>query len=149
MNTLGNLALAIKTRPPQLARGVIARPRLEAEHASVLARPLTLVTAPPGYGKTHVCLSWCPRLAADGARVAWLRLAAEDDDVERVECELRSESPESLDERRVVGDAVRLRVDLGQVVVRRRDGVSLRRHDGVGDRRGVLDLEHFDGVRVA
>lgn len=76
-------ALAAKTRPPQPARGVIPRPRLEQQCELVRSRLLTLVTAPPGYGKTSVGLAWSQALAGDGAHVAWLRLGPEDADAER------------------------------------------------------------------
>ena len=83
MNPAPHLGLAVKTRVPQPARGVIGRPRLEAQRESVRSHLLTLVTAPPGYGKTSVGLSWCHALGSEGAQVGWLRLGPEDDDVER------------------------------------------------------------------
>ncbi len=44
---------------------------------------LTIVKAPPGFGKTTMAQSWAAALAAQGARVAWLSLTALDDDSER------------------------------------------------------------------
>ncbi|MBL8350774.1 MAG: hypothetical protein JNL87_10700 [Burkholderiaceae bacterium] len=78
-----DLGLLSRTRPPQPARGVIARPRLQAQCDLVRNRLLTLVTAPPGYGKTSVALGWCHALAGDGACVAWLRLGPDDNHAER------------------------------------------------------------------
>jgi ATP/maltotriose-dependent transcriptional regulator MalT len=63
---------------PRLAGDVVERPRLVAPLAAGLARPLTLVCAPAGYGKTTLLCQW---LAAVPARVAWLSLDASDSDL--------------------------------------------------------------------
>lgn len=75
--------LAARLRPPRPARGVIARPRLDALLELVRSRALTVLKAPPGYGKTTVAQSWAEALSGAGARVAWLSLSAQDDHRER------------------------------------------------------------------
>lgn len=56
---------------------VVARPRLVARMSEGLARPLTLLSAPPGFGKTTLLSEW---IAQDKPRVAWLALDAGDND---------------------------------------------------------------------
>lgn len=72
-----------RLRPPHPARGVIARARLDGLLDLVRSRALTVVKAPPGYGKTTVAQSWAEALAGEGLRVAWLSIDASDDDFER------------------------------------------------------------------
>jgi ATP/maltotriose-dependent transcriptional regulator MalT len=61
-------------RPPP---GFVARPRLVDRLDDGLARKLTLVCAPAGFGKTSVLADWCQRRAA---RVGWLSLDGGDND---------------------------------------------------------------------
>lgn len=75
--------LASRLRPPRPARGVITRPRLDGLLDLLRTRLLTVVKAPPGYGKTTAAQSWADALAASGAHVAWLSLSAQEDDDER------------------------------------------------------------------
>lgn len=72
-----------RLRPPRPARGVVARARLDGLLELVRTRLLTVVKAPPGFGKTTMAQSWVETLAGQGARVAWLSLTALDDDPER------------------------------------------------------------------
>ncbi|HEY3258665.1 MAG TPA: LuxR C-terminal-related transcriptional regulator [Pseudonocardiaceae bacterium] len=59
------------------------RPRLSRLLDQALGRPLTLVTAPAGFGKTTVVAEWLAGLRASSrARTGWLSLD-EDDDVPR------------------------------------------------------------------
>lgn len=80
METEHTAYLSARLRPPRLARGVIARPRLDGLLELVRTRLLTVVKAPPGYGKSTVAQSWAATLASEGARVAWLSLSAQDDE---------------------------------------------------------------------
>ena len=75
--------MASRLRPPRPSRGVIARARLDGLLDLVRTRALTVVKAPPGYGKTTVAQSWAEALAGEGARVAWLSLGAQDNEEER------------------------------------------------------------------
>ena len=65
-----------KLAPPRLRPGLLARPRLiEALDEGNAA--LTLVAAPPGYGKTTAVRAWC---AHRGSALAWVTLDARDND---------------------------------------------------------------------
>ena len=65
--------LYVPSRRPHL----VARPRLTARLNESLTRPLTLLSAPPGFGKTTLLCEW---IAQVKPRVAWLVLDADDND---------------------------------------------------------------------
>lgn len=60
---------------------MVVRDRLLAELDRHSSKPLTLVAAPVGFGKTVLAQSWC---AHTGSAVAWLSLGTEDDDPTRL-----------------------------------------------------------------
>jgi LuxR family maltose regulon positive regulatory protein len=60
-------------RPPPLPAGVVQRPRLSNRLEELAQQPLTVVSAPTGYGKTTLLVSWA---AATKRRVAWASLGA-------------------------------------------------------------------------
>jgi LuxR family maltose regulon positive regulatory protein len=64
-----------KIRLPFTRLELVPRPRLQARMAEGLRRPLTLVTAPAGFGKTTLVASY---VAACGMPVAWLSLDKDD-----------------------------------------------------------------------
>ncbi|GEL21158.1 LuxR family transcriptional regulator [Pseudonocardia sulfidoxydans NBRC 16205] len=64
--------------PPALPRDLVSRPDLRAELDSGAGRALTLVCAPPGFGKTVAVAEWVRRGAA--TPFVWLSLTAEHDD---------------------------------------------------------------------
>jgi len=64
-----------KLRPPKLRQPIVQRPRLTNSFTD--RRPLTIVSAPAGSGKTTLALEW---LANNNARVAWLSLDEDDND---------------------------------------------------------------------
>ena len=68
--------LYLPTRRPHL----VTRPRLVARLNEGLTRPLTLLSAPPGFGKTTLLSEW---LAQAKPRAAWLVLDADDNDPAR------------------------------------------------------------------
>src|SRR5690348_17086074 len=71
--------LETKLYAPPLQRGFVPRPRLSARLEGGLATPVTLVSAPAGFGKTTLLAE----LAADvpaGTRVAWLSVDRGDND---------------------------------------------------------------------
>jgi LuxR family maltose regulon positive regulatory protein len=68
-----DLVLAAKLTAPRLPGWMVARPRLDQRIAEGAAGPLTVVTGPPGAGKTTALASW----AAAGVtpvRIAWVTL---------------------------------------------------------------------------
>jgi LuxR family maltose regulon positive regulatory protein len=71
-----------KLAPPALPNDVVVRPRLHAALSAGVAGPLTLVSAPPGAGKTVTVASWVASGAAPGP-VAWASLDEGDADRHR------------------------------------------------------------------
>jgi LuxR family maltose regulon positive regulatory protein len=66
--------LRTKLFVPSVRRGLVARPRL-VERLSRSPQPrLTLVSAPPGFGKTTLVTTWLDTAAAAGRPVAWVSL---------------------------------------------------------------------------
>ncbi|WNC91868.1 LuxR C-terminal-related transcriptional regulator [Paraburkholderia sp. FT54] len=62
---------------------LIVRPQLVGLAERAASKRLTVIKAPAGFGKTSLALVWLDRLRANGARVAWLSLDAEDDEPAR------------------------------------------------------------------
>lgn len=69
-----------KLHRPFTRRELVPRPRLQARMAEGLHHPLTLITAPAGFGKTTLVAS-C--VAACGMPVAWLSLDRDDNGARR------------------------------------------------------------------
>ena len=72
--------LATKFFVPVTSGTLISRPRLNTLLDESLKRPLTLVSAPAGFGKTMLLSAWAQSLPASQALVAWLSLDEEDND---------------------------------------------------------------------
>ena len=74
--------LVAKFRRPAVPRHVVSRPALVARLNAGLAagRPLTLIAAPAGYGKTTLAAQWTTQLPQPAA---WLTLDEADDDPAR------------------------------------------------------------------
>jgi LuxR family maltose regulon positive regulatory protein len=68
--------LTTKLQPPRRRSTAVARPRLDRLRARLDEAPLTLVSAPAGFGKTTLVAEWL----ADRSPVAWLSLDPRDDD---------------------------------------------------------------------
>jgi LuxR family maltose regulon positive regulatory protein len=69
-----------KLHLPFTRQGLVPRPRLQEQIAQGLCGPLTLITAPAGFGKTTLvasCVTGC------GTAVAWLSLDKDDNQPER------------------------------------------------------------------
>lgn len=64
--------------PPRRGRGVLARPRLENLASELLEYPLTLLKAPPGFGKTTLASAWVDALTAQQVVSLWLTLEESD-----------------------------------------------------------------------
>ena len=69
-----------KLRLPFTRPGLVSRPRLQEQIAQGLRSPLTLITAPAGFGKTTLVAS-C--IASCGMPIAWLSLDKNDNQVGR------------------------------------------------------------------
>ena len=67
-----------KLHQPPLPRGLVARPRLTNLLDRQPKRPLTLVSAPAGYGKSTLIASWAE---ASDLPVAWVSLDEHDSDI--------------------------------------------------------------------
>ena len=77
--TIAPPLLTAKFHRPTAPRHLVARPALVARLHDGLAagRPLTLIAAPAGYGKTTLAAAWAAQLTCP---VAWLALDEADDD---------------------------------------------------------------------
>jgi LuxR family maltose regulon positive regulatory protein len=74
------MLLLTKLAVPRLPNGLVERERLLAELDDALSKPLTLLTASAGWGKTTLLASWASRHAQ---AVAWLSLDSLDNDAFR------------------------------------------------------------------
>jgi LuxR family transcriptional regulator, maltose regulon positive regulatory protein len=72
--------LATKILRPRPATGLIERQRLNELAAQVPERPLAIIKAGAGFGKTSLALSWAQSLEEKGHRVAWFSVDAEDNE---------------------------------------------------------------------
>src|SRR3989440_584873 len=72
--------LATKLHPPLPRAHLVRRPQLAARLTQGVMGPLTLVSAPAGFGKTTLLARW---LAESGMPVAWLSLEAGDNELVR------------------------------------------------------------------
>src|SRR6266481_7916288 len=72
--------LATKFFVPVPSGTLISRPRLSTLLDESLKHPLTLVSAPAGFGKTMLLSAWAQTLPASQALVAWVSLDEEDND---------------------------------------------------------------------
>lgn len=77
-----------KLKPPAGSDNLLARPRLLEKLSEGLSRRLTLIHGPAGFGKTTLATQWRHVLLERGARVAWLSLDREDNELDRCLCYL-------------------------------------------------------------
>lgn len=75
--------LTTKLYPPAARAGQVARPRLTERLNAGLTRPLTLVSAPAGFGKSTLLGEWRATPPGQAAPLAWLSLDAGDNDPAR------------------------------------------------------------------
>ena len=71
--------LLLEVTPPRVPRHQLARPRLQSDEAQFRDRPVILVQAPAGFGKTSLLAQWRLEHLARGSVVAWLSAQANDD----------------------------------------------------------------------
>lgn len=76
------MALLILTKLyiPKPRQGLVVRTRLIDRLRLGSGAKVTLVSAPPGFGKTTLLSTWAQNAAADGRRIAWLSLDPSDND---------------------------------------------------------------------
>ncbi|MBI5304210.1 MAG: AAA family ATPase [Chloroflexi bacterium] len=72
--------LTTKLHIPPVRPNLVARPRLIEKLNEGLTRPLTLISAPPGFGKTTLVTTW---LEQQSQTAAWLSLDERDNDLAR------------------------------------------------------------------
>ncbi|CAA9291859.1 MAG: Transcriptional activator of maltose regulon, MalT [uncultured Chloroflexia bacterium] len=72
--------LVTKLYLPRPRAELVPRPRLLARLEAGLPGSLTLIAAPPGFGKTTLLADWLSRPAATSRHVAWVALDAGDSD---------------------------------------------------------------------
>jgi LuxR family maltose regulon positive regulatory protein len=72
--------LSTKFYVPTSPGTLILRPRLSALLGESLKYPLTLISAPAGFGKTTLLSTWAQSLPVAQAQVAWLSLDEEEND---------------------------------------------------------------------
>ncbi|MGY1836069.1 LuxR C-terminal-related transcriptional regulator [Blastococcus sp. SYSU DS0510] len=72
--------LETKFHIPAGRRGLLPRPRLSERLSRGAQSPLTLVSAPAGFGKTTLLTEWSSTGAAEGRSVAWLSVDQRDND---------------------------------------------------------------------
>ena len=78
-----NSIVRAKLTPPILPTGYVCREQV-FEKLDVFARQkLTLISAPPGYGKTALLVNFTQRKVAEDCLVSWLTVDAEDADLAR------------------------------------------------------------------
>jgi len=75
-----NQLLATKFFVPVTSHPLIHRPHLNTLLQESLRHPLTLVSAPAGFGKTMLLASWAQSLPTNGPLVAWVSLDEEDNE---------------------------------------------------------------------
>jgi LuxR family maltose regulon positive regulatory protein len=72
--------LRTKLHVPHPRRVLVSRPRLLAQLDDGFSGPVTLIAAPPGFGKTTLLSDW---IAQRKVRAAWVSLSPDDDDPAR------------------------------------------------------------------
>jgi LuxR family maltose regulon positive regulatory protein len=75
--------LTTKLYLPPARPNLVPRPRLTARVSEGLTHPLTLISAPAGFGKTTLISEWRASQTGRGFRLAWLSLDNEDSDPTR------------------------------------------------------------------
>ena len=76
----GRELLETKLYMPKWRPGLVSRPRLIERLDQGLERKLTLVSAPPGFGKSTLLAEWLDSAAAKGRLAAWVSLDQGDND---------------------------------------------------------------------
>ncbi|MGB9753849.1 AAA family ATPase [Roseiflexus castenholzii] len=90
--------LSTKLHPPASRTAQVARPALQTRLARGLRAKVTIVSAPPGFGKTTLLSTWLA--ASKDSTVAWYSLDDDDNDPARffayLAASLRTVQPDSV-----------------------------------------------------
>jgi len=78
-----SLLMTTKLYHPQVQPEYIARPRLLDTLFQATHYPLTMISAPTGFGKTSLLADWCQAARQQGIKIAWLSLEKADNDPTR------------------------------------------------------------------
>lgn len=81
--TQGLPLILTKFTPPRAAGEQLLRPRLLEKLDSLSTRPLALICAGAGFGKTSLLVHWYQQRRQQGERIAWLSLDEDDDSAGR------------------------------------------------------------------
>ncbi len=81
MSDIGSEIIVSKLSPPSASHPWIPLKAIEGGLPRLLEVPLTVVTAPAGFGKTTQLALWHKALATRGVATAWLTLDADDDEI--------------------------------------------------------------------
>jgi len=71
--------LILRATPPRVPKLTLLRARLSAASMDARDKPVMILQAPPGYGKTSLLVQWRKEWMSDGEVVAWLTLDGRDD----------------------------------------------------------------------
>lgn len=111
-----------KVAPPLWMGNQIEREALLARLDGALARRLTLIHAPAGYGKTSLLAQWRRRFTEESLLVAWLTLDRDDADAKRLgqylAFAISSPAGEAMEEAEPVSAAVPARAALSAIINR-------------------------------
>src|SRR4051794_18333673 len=81
-SSVDDLVLPAILTPPEIPAAAVERDRLLSILEVALRQRLTIVVAPPGYGKTVLLSQWARSRSRE--RVRWLTLSAEHNDPDRL-----------------------------------------------------------------
>jgi len=138
-----SLLIRTKFSPPRLTRSPVSRVSVLQSLSAGLIRPLTLIKAPAGFGKTTLLTIWREALLVDGQIVAWLTLDQDDNDESRFVDYLTAALAEALGgladetaEQRVAGKMVSVKAQLTSII---------NMLDNLG-REVILMLDDYDKI---
>ena len=78
--TMSDQLLTTKLHIPQTHANLVWRPRLNRQIDDGMTRPLTLISAPAGFGKTTLISEWRTSATGQPVPLAWLSLESDDND---------------------------------------------------------------------
>ena len=155
MITPSDTVLRTKLQEPQTNIKLINRPRLLQSLDGCLDVPLTLISAPAGFGKTTLVSQWLEQVKQRGKtapHTAWLSLDEHDDDVvtflSHFIAALQTIYPDACPQTRQLLRTQALPVELNLLALLINEIDSLKdAHDGARARHLVIVLDDFDAMK--